>query len=142
MGNTTYDYFRSDWYLIPKELKRPVWSEPYFDKGGGGILMVTYSYPFFTPSNGKQVFRGVVTADISLESLVKQIQKISLYKTGYAFVISHNGAFLAHPDREHIMRESIFSLAEDQGLPQLRTIGRKMIHGETGFAAVPSEKTG
>ena len=30
-----YDYFSREWYRIPKMLGMPVWSEPYYDKGGG-----------------------------------------------------------------------------------------------------------
>lgn len=34
LGTPSYKYFTMDWYRIPKEQKRPVWSEPYFDEGG------------------------------------------------------------------------------------------------------------
>ena len=40
------DYFYQDWFQIPKELNRSVWSEPYFDEGAGNIIMATYSVPF------------------------------------------------------------------------------------------------
>ncbi|MCJ8499467.1 SpoIIE family protein phosphatase [Desulfatitalea alkaliphila] len=137
-----YDYFLQDWYQVPRELERPVWSEPYFDDGGGGILMATYAHPFYDLSAGERVFHGVVTADISLEDLVAEIGAISIYETGYAFVISRNGAFLAHPDRDLIMRHSIFSVAEERGIPELRAVGREMAQGRSGFAAVTSVHTG
>lgn len=136
LGSDAYNYFLLDWYMIPRELDRPVWSEPYFDEGGGGILMTTYANPFYAPSAGRRVFRGVVTADVSLAALVAEIGGISLYKTGYAFLISRTGAFLAHPDKRCIMRESIFSLAAEQAQPELRAIGREMIRGRSGYAAV------
>jgi sigma-B regulation protein RsbU (phosphoserine phosphatase) len=142
LGSKDYNYFLWDWYLIPRELERPVWSEPYFDEGGGGILMATYSQPFYDRSDATQIFRGVVTADISLEELVAQINDISLYKTGYAFLLSRNGAFLAHPNPTYMMRESIFSLAEAKGRPELRTIGRQMCRGSSGFATLTSVHTG
>ena len=28
-----YDYARWDWYLLPKLLDRPAWTDPYFDEG-------------------------------------------------------------------------------------------------------------
>ena len=142
LGNETYNYFLWDWYLIPKELNRPVWSEPYFDEGGGGILMTTYSHPFYERSEDGRLFRGVVTADVSLEKLVSDIGAISLYETGYAFLISNRGAFLAHPDQTLIMRESIFSMAEARGLPELRTVGKAMIQGGSGFTAMTCPHTG
>jgi sigma-B regulation protein RsbU (phosphoserine phosphatase) len=98
--------------------------------------MATYSCPFYEFFGQSRQFAGVITADISLEDLVAQINELAFYKTGFAFLISRNGAFLAHPDREQIMRESIFSMAAARDLPQLREIGQKMTGGETGFAAV------
>ena len=40
------------------------------------------------------------------------VSRISIYKSGYAFLISRNGVFVSHPDRKLIMNESIFSIAE------------------------------
>jgi sigma-B regulation protein RsbU (phosphoserine phosphatase) len=73
ISHITYDYIFYDWYQIPCELNMPTWSEPYFDEGAGNIIMVTYSMPFYRNIDGKRVFTGVVTADISLEWLQKII---------------------------------------------------------------------
>ena len=43
-----------DWYQIPKELDRPVWSEPYYDEGGGNIIMSTYSVPLHRMVGGER----------------------------------------------------------------------------------------
>ena len=34
LGGENYRYHFWDWYILPKELDRAVWSEPYFDEGG------------------------------------------------------------------------------------------------------------
>ena len=47
LNGDEYNYFYKDWYLIPKTLNQPVWSEPYFDIGGGNLLMSTYSVPIY-----------------------------------------------------------------------------------------------
>ena len=47
LGGESYQYFYQDWYQIPQELKRPQWSEPYYDEGAGNIIESTYSTPFF-----------------------------------------------------------------------------------------------
>ena len=41
MGGFDYDYHHMDWYLIPKLLGKPYWSEPYYDAGGGEMMMTT-----------------------------------------------------------------------------------------------------
>ncbi|MEM0967152.1 MAG: cache domain-containing protein [Verrucomicrobiota bacterium] len=40
-----YDYTTWDWYKTPMTQQKPHWTKPYFDDGGGGINMVTYSIP-------------------------------------------------------------------------------------------------
>jgi sigma-B regulation protein RsbU (phosphoserine phosphatase) len=134
LGDADYHYFYWDWYQIPKELNQAVWSEPYFDEGGGNILMTTYSVPFNKKSGGQGGFAGVVTADLSLAWLQEMVSAVKIYKTGYAFLISQNGRFVTHPRNDLILRESIFSLAEEQGDRNLREIARSMIRGDQGFA--------
>lgn len=133
LGGEKYRYFYWDWYQIPKELNKPQWSEPYFDEGGGNIIMSTYSVPFYKDSNGKKKLMGIVTADISLDWLEKIVSSIEIYKTGYGFLISKNGTIVTHPNGGMIMNETIFSLAEQRGDKELREIGRKMISGQSGF---------
>ncbi len=133
IGSEAYRYFYWDWYQIPKETNMPVWSEPYFDEGAGNIMMSTYSVPFYRHVNGKREFQGVVTADISLEWLVEILSRISVYQSGHAFLISQNGVFISHPNKDWVMRESIFSIAEATGAANLRRIGRCMISGSEGF---------
>ncbi len=129
----SYEYQYQDWFQIPRELERPEWSEPYYDEGGGNILMATYSVPFYVTRNGQRRFAGIVTADISLEHLVETISSIKVLKTGYGFLLSRAGTFLAHPRQNMIMNESLFSLAEERNSRTLRDIGRRMIAGGTGF---------
>jgi phosphoserine phosphatase RsbU/P len=133
LGKTSYQYVRWDWYQIPKELRRPCWSEPYYDEGGGNILMATYSAPFYKKVGDKRQFTGIVTADISLGGLQEVVSSIKVLQTGYGFLISKNGTIVTHPLKELVMNETLFGVAEAREDPQLREIGRKMIRGESGF---------
>ncbi|MEI8172272.1 MAG: SpoIIE family protein phosphatase [Deltaproteobacteria bacterium] len=139
---TAFQYFYRDWYLIPRELGRPVWSEPYFSEGGGNTVMSTYSVPFYRFVNGKRTFTGVVEVDIDLEWLKEIISRVSIYQSGYAFLVSQNGVIVTHPNRDWIMRESIFSIAEAADDPGLRKMGRDMIRGKEGFIPLQSHFTG
>ncbi|MBI5572038.1 MAG: HAMP domain-containing protein [Desulfomonile tiedjei] len=139
-----YNYPQLDWYHIPKVKKTPVWSHPYFDEGGGNILMTTFSVPFFARSDkgARRQVRGVITADVSLEWLTKLVSSIRVGKSGYCFIISDTGTFITHPRKEFITRESIFSLAEQYNEPRWRTIGRTMIRRQSGFVEARSLITG
>jgi class 3 adenylate cyclase/HAMP domain-containing protein len=136
LGSDSYRYFSLDWYQMPRELRRAVWSEPYYDEGGGNIIMSTYSVPFYRQEGPTKKFRGVVTADISLMWLQNLVAAVKIYRSGYAFLISQNGVFVTHPETRWIMRESIFSLAEARGDPALRRLGRAMIKGKSGFVSL------
>ena len=136
LGNENYDYFLMDWYQIPKELGEPYWTEPYFDDGGGEILMATYSCPLYKESNGVKTFIGVLTADISLDWLHEIVSKVKIYETGYAYLVSKSGKIVTHPIKSMIMNESIFSLAEENNFSVLRDVGRQMIRGKESFAEV------
>ena len=54
-----YDYSNQPWFTAPVQTMAAVWSEPYFDAGGGEINMVTYSAPVVKDG----VIIGVLTAD-------------------------------------------------------------------------------
>jgi sigma-B regulation protein RsbU (phosphoserine phosphatase) len=129
----SYDYTLQDWYQIPRELGKSEWSEPYYDEGGGNILMATYSVPFYEIHDNQKRFAGIVTADISLKHLTDIVSSIRVLETGYGFLLSRNGVFLAHPRQDIVMNESLFSLAEERNDPDLREIGRQMATGKSGF---------
>ena len=100
LGSDSYRYFYQDWYQVPRELERPIWSEPYFDEGAGNIIMSTFSVPFYRESEGQRKLAGVVGADLSLMWLKDIVSAVKIYQTGYAFLISQNGVFVTHPETE------------------------------------------
>ena len=123
-------YFVQDWYAIPQLMQRPVWIEPYRAEGRGNVLMVTYASPMID-AQGK--FLGVVSCDISLEWLTDLLHSLPLGKDGFAFLVSRNGTLISHPNRALILNESMFSLLDENGKAILRSIGRDMVQGKSGF---------
>ncbi len=131
LGAADYNYFIMDWYQIPATLNQPYWTEPYFDEGGAGVLLSTYSVPFYVTRNGERKLGGIITIDISLEWLAEIVSSVKIFDTGYAFLLSRNGMYVTHPNHEQIMNETIFSRARELDEPQMREIGRDMIHGKS-----------
>lgn len=131
-----YDYLTWDWYTRPKRDLRPSWSEPFYDAGGGDVLMTTYSVPFFRPNaNGDRVFAGVATADLSLDWLQELADALQIEHSGYAFIVDRRGTLLTHPDAEHHIDS-----AEDLKLLNFKEAGadgerilQKMMKGKIGF---------
>ncbi|MFP4481203.1 MAG: SpoIIE family protein phosphatase [Thermovirgaceae bacterium] len=129
-----YRFETREWFTLPKSSGLAQWSEPYYDEGGGNVLMATYSAPL---EDARGSFLGVLTADLSLQWLTEMVGSISRPgKGGYAFMVSAEGKFISHPEKDFIMNESVFSIAGAEGNGELADIGRRMIAGEEGFAPV------
>lgn len=134
LSSDGYDYPVRDWYQQPRTLKAPVWSEPYFDEGGGNVVMTTYAVPFYRPGRGGQRrLAGIATADVSIDWLGRQVSSLRLYRNGYAALFSRKGVCLAHPDRSLVLKESIFQIADKVNSPALREIGLSIGRQENGF---------
>ena len=129
LGSQNYDYPCMDWYLIPQLLKQPYWSEPYYDDGGGNIIMSTYSKPLY---NNQGELYAIFIASISLSQFTDNISLMKPYPTSYTYLLSRNGSFLTHEDRSKILNETVFaeSFATDNQAQE--QIGRDMLAGKTG----------
>lgn len=130
LGVAGYDYFTKEWYAKPKEINEPYWTNPYYDDGGGEMLMFTYSSPLYDKGNK---FIGVLTADVSLDWLSETVNAIKPYKSSYCIMFGEEGVFIIHPHKEYIMNESIFSMAKRLDDKILKQIGEGMILGMSGM---------
>ncbi|MDD4016314.1 MAG: SpoIIE family protein phosphatase [Kiritimatiellae bacterium] len=129
LSGSTCGHLREDWFGLPKHLGRPVWSEPYEWKG---VLMVTYSVPVYSGDAPKRRFAGVVTCDLTLDWLDRMIAALPLGKGGYGLLISRNATYVAHPLRELVLNETVYSIAEARNDPALRKTGQQMVSGKPG----------
>lgn len=137
LGNREYDYFKWDWYTLPKNNRKPILSSPYFDFGAGNIWMVTWSAPFFDET-GK--VKGVATADIAFSQIQELVKQISVGNKGYAFLLDSEGTILGigenaggyYEPMSDSMLTSTFS-AKAKGWLQLVN---KMLEGKAGFEEV------
>lgn len=136
LGSADYEYSVMDWYQIPATIGEPYWSEPYFDTGGAEAIVTTYSTPFYQTKEKGKTLIGVITVDLSLEWLTNIVSSVHILETGYAAVISRNGTFVTHPQKELIMNQTIFSYAAELGNTKLREIGRDMQTGNTNFVSI------
>ncbi|MDR0988320.1 MAG: SpoIIE family protein phosphatase [Prevotellaceae bacterium] len=137
LGNANYDYFNWSWYSEPKRLNAPLWSEPYYDEGGGEMLMCTYSYPFYN-SAGKLI--GIFTADIDLTWLTDLINGMKKNDQSYTFMIDGDGKYIVHYLKERILHQTIFGAGEEMtSNTQVADLGRRMIAGSQGMATLDND---
>ena len=129
LGDDTYDYHYMDWYQIPKLLDRPYWSEPYYDDGGGEMMMTTYSKPLYD-NEGK--LYAMLIADLSLEWLTDLVGGIQAFENSYNLMVSRNASFIVHPKRELILNETIFSSTYGDTDKSLSKMQDDMLNGRAG----------
>lgn len=138
LGTENYEYHYIDWYQIPKLLNQPYWSEPYFDEGGGELIMSTYSKPLYD-KDGKMY--AIFTADISLEWFTQLVNSIKPYPRAYNVMVGRGGTYLVHPNPERILTETIFSATLDMEDRSVENIGQAMINKEEGMAVLQNDDT-
>lgn len=103
LASDDYRYRLWDWYNLPKSRDAPVWTEPYFDEGGGNTLMTTYTTPLKLGADSR--FAGVATADLSLDWLQQLIDNIKILDTGFGLIVSSQDTIIAHPDTSRVMKK-------------------------------------
>lgn len=142
LGTNDYEYHFMDWYLIPKLLGKPGWSEPYYDQGGGNVPMTTYSLPLL---DKKGEMYAVITADISIDWIADMIDKIDSVNNNnnfifadsvghsFSFIIGRGGTYIVHPDKDRVLNETMFSYIMETPSEKDDSVARKMIAGEKGF---------
>ena len=132
LGRGGRAYEIGDWFQLPAHMHRAVWTEPYYDEGGGNIVMATYAVPVHLGDDALPV-SAVVGGDVSLFWLTRLLEGLDLGASGYAVLLSQTGTFIANPNEDLIMNESVFSVAEARDDPALRLLGRRMIAGRSGY---------
>ncbi|MDL2221813.1 SpoIIE family protein phosphatase [Parabacteroides sp. OttesenSCG-928-N08] len=139
LGTDTYDYHTMDWYLIPKMLGNRYWTEPYFDDGGGEMLMLTYSNPIYDKEGQ---FVGILTVDVSLDWLTDLVNSVKPYPSAYTILLGREGTYIVHPNKEMILNETLFSVGRRVGSATVDSLGYKMIGGERGMMELSTTPQG
>ncbi|OPX64439.1 SpoIIE family protein phosphatase [Methanoregula sp. PtaB.Bin085] len=130
-----YDPRTRDWYLNAVAARgRPVWSEPYVDAAGNG-LVVTCSRAV-TGRYGT----WVIGTDVTIESINTNILDIMLNGTGYPVLLDSRGNVISRPGlsangtqwNETYMQDDVFSSAN----PALVGVAANMTAGKKGIERV------
>ena len=121
LARPDYNYFQWDWYRLPRDDGHPMWTEPYFDEGGGDAIMITYSAPF----RRDDLFWGIATVDVAISQLMQAGRAGTVGQSGYVFIVSKQGRFLTFPAEKQIMLGTIQAANAE--------LGRHMLAGESGL---------
>ena len=92
------------WFTVPKATGKGVWLPPYYTENLGARV-ISYNVPVYWEDR----FVGVIGIEIDYETLAREVNNISIYQTGYAFLLDEDGNFICHPqiDSEHLDSKKI-----------------------------------
>jgi sigma-B regulation protein RsbU (phosphoserine phosphatase) len=129
-------YRQEEWYAEPLRTGEPRWTEPYFDDGGGGVNMVTWSVPL---ERADGTVRGFVTADLRLRWLDALVRSIELGRSGFGVILSRQGHIIAHshrPEDTIVASERVLDAATPEERARLGPIVERMVAGKPGFEPI------
>lgn len=81
------------WYYIPIENGKETWINPYFNRNMNEEI-ISYVIPIFADDD----VVGVVGMDIATSLLYDSTKTVTVYDSGYAFLMDNEGKFVYHPD--------------------------------------------
>ena len=134
LGKESYDYPEKEWFFKPLETGEGYWSEPYYDTGGGEMLMTTYSLPV-TDMQGRVA--AILTADISLDWFTDLVGSIPEYPHAFSALISRTGQLMVCPSSALVMKQTMQNIARTlDDSASVNEVVQGMLAGKRGEKAV------
>ena len=93
---SNYDPRKRMWYQEARKQGKLLFTPPYADAATGEILIST-AVPVYQSGQ----FYGAIFTDVSLQALAEISNSADLFGAGYAFIISGEGNFIAHPEAKY-----------------------------------------
>ena len=159
IGSASRDYLNADWFTEALKVDSSYWSKPFFDGTDSITSLVSYMIPI-KDKQGKTV--AIFGADMSLNWILERVfgpmfskndsisiqigdnyekakkdnnfSFVSIDWRGVTkkFIIDQKGTFVAHPNREFIIRENYFDLAKTTKDSIDDYVGYQMVAGRSG----------
>ncbi|MBO4822047.1 MAG: SpoIIE family protein phosphatase [Prevotella sp.] len=155
IGDATHDYLKAEWFIEALEKNEPYWSKPFFDSTDSITPLVSYLIPIH---DKKGRIAAVLGADLSLEWLSEKMEKADweiygkewggvqqeeaktrkvnsekkLERKPYSFIITGDGTYLVHPDKERVIHKNFLSYANESPDTADNHVAYMMMAGEKG----------
>lgn len=102
------EYRKAEWYSKAKETGKSHWTKPFYESNDS-VIITAYTTPL-TDAEGKVY--AVAAIDLNLNVMADSLQSLRPYPSAMLTVIDKDGMFVAHPNRDYIMNETMESLIE------------------------------
>jgi len=138
------EYIYEDWYLAPSLKGISFWTDPYYNMLN--VPVVSYAVPISSQEHG---FEGVLTLAVELTGLNKLLtfgseDADSTHQSqSVNAILDRNTTFLTTRNKDYIMNETLFTLAESKNDTIHSYIGKEILAGRDGevVATLDGEKS-
>ncbi|HEY1848498.1 MAG TPA: cache domain-containing protein [Opitutaceae bacterium] len=127
-----YKYWTRDWYTDAAARGDIEWSEPFADPAAGDEAIVRVSMPFYREVNGRRAVAGVVSAGISVDAAARLADENEFFESGYVIIFSRQGRIIGHPDPKVGIADTMRSLSEKNGNPEINQIFERVSSDRQG----------
>lgn len=109
----TVDYVHDrDWFTTAAETKKLYYSTPYKDSDTGKAI-ITISKAVY---DGEEL-KGVLAADIFVDTLVKIVSNAEVESDSYAFLVDQDMGMVIHPNPQYSFENEPFGILQISGSP-------------------------
>lgn len=114
-----------DYFKEALSTGKPVVSAPVVSRASNKLVVVV-AVPIL--KNGS--VSGLFGATVLVDELSQKVTSVKVGKTGYAYMTQGNGMFIAHPNKDLVMKYN--PLTDGGAHPKLVDAAKRMASGETG----------
>ena len=126
------DQESSDYWNVPKETRKDTVVEPYLYDGE---LLTS----FVTPVERDGKFVGIGGVDVSLSTINGEVAKLKFLDSGYGFMVSNTGIFVAAPDKQLVGNKKLGDFKDNAVLTRA---AKDVAAGRAGQAETTDPFTG
>lgn len=109
----------------------PTWTN-IFNCNGNENSMVSFYVPIKIQREDSTITVGSIISELSLEILNDTISSLKIAENGYAFLVSQDGTYLTHPNKDFILKRSLFKIPKKEYNPNVVSINQILNSGKSG----------
>ncbi len=128
------DYIYDDWYIAPALDSKPFWTDPYYNLFNTPV--VSYAVPIISID---YELEAVLTLAVELRNLNEMLSHnrkdgadSTKYSQSVSTILDRNTTFLTTRNKDLIMNETLFTLAESKNDTLHSYIGNEILAGHDG----------
>ncbi|MEP5567392.1 MAG: SpoIIE family protein phosphatase [Halioglobus sp.] len=138
LANARADYQQQPWFKEPIAAGKAVWTEPYYDAGGGEVNMTTFAVPVYRiDDNGNRFLYAVVTADVTLAALQRVAGQLHLGESSYSLLFSKEGLMMSTRTQASVMEHYSVLSYQDVNLDSWHQMFSRALLGEPSTYRFP-----